>query len=41
MKDLLTLLKDTGRKTGDPFPKTVPRAKPTYTNAEAKAARRE
>ncbi|MFQ5730487.1 MAG: sulfatase [Planctomycetaceae bacterium] len=39
-KELLTLLKETGRKTGDPFPKTVPKARATYTDAEGKAAKR-
>lgn len=38
-KELVTLLKDTGKKTGDRFPNAVPAAKATYTDAEAKAAR--
>lgn len=38
-KELLTLLKDTAKKTGDTFPNPVTPAKRMYSSAEAKAAR--
>lgn len=38
-KTLVTLLKDTAKKTGDRFPNAVPAVKATYSDAEAKTAR--